>query len=170
MPKIVVACRVVAAHLMLRRLESVLLLRRYETGWEDGKYSVIAGHVDAGESPVGAMLREAREEAGIQINAEDLRFAHVMHRRKADGEEKLDVWFACDKWQGEPYNAEPGKCDDLRWFGMAALPTNIVEYVRTVLGLIGKGCVFSTYDAQELVYIADRDAHLRQMARDVRHS
>lgn len=168
MPKSVVGCRVVAAHLILRRPGSVLLLRRYETGWEDGNYSVIAGHVDAGESPVSAMLREAREEAGIQIEAEDLQFAHVMHRLKADGEEKLDVWFACDNWQGEPYNAEPGKCDDLRWFVVEALPMNVVEYVRTVLGLIGRGCVFSTYYDQELVYIADPDAHLQQMARDVR--
>ena len=86
----------VATHLLLRRSESILLLRRYNTGWEDGKYSVVAGHIDPDESAVDAMLREAWEEAGIRIEAENLEFAHVMHRRKVNGEERVDLWFLCE--------------------------------------------------------------------------
>src|SRR5437868_84124 len=109
-------CRIVASHLVLRRSDSLLLMRRYRTGWGDGKYSVIAGHVEPGESPIEAMLREAWEEAGIRIEVENLEFAHVMHRRKANGEEKVDMWFSCERWEGIPHNAEPHKCDDLAWF------------------------------------------------------
>src|SRR5258708_1746991 len=128
--------RMVAVHLILVESMSVLLLRRYRTGWEDGKFSVIAGHVEGQESPVTAILREAREEAGIGIEAVDLKFAHVMHRINSDGEVKLDLWFVCDRWKGVPYNAEPHKCDELGWFAPETLPPNLVAHVRTALTLV----------------------------------
>src|SRR4051812_27606999 len=58
---------VVAVHLFLLRDDQVLLLRRQNTGYEDGNYSVIAGHVEGGEEIKAAMIREAREEAGITL-------------------------------------------------------------------------------------------------------
>ena len=40
----------VAVHVFLLRDGAVLLLRRCNTGFEDGKLSVPAGHVEPGES------------------------------------------------------------------------------------------------------------------------
>lgn len=156
-------CRVIASHLFLRRSDEVLLLRRYRTGWEDGKYSVVAGHVESDESPIGAMLREAWEEAGIRIKIENLEFVHVMHRRKADGQEKLDVWFSCERWDGVPRNAEPQKCDDLRWFTWGSLPPNLVDYVRTALLLIKDGHKFSVYSEQKLLHFSDTDSRMKSV-------
>jgi 8-oxo-dGTP diphosphatase len=139
----------------------VLLLRRFNTGWEDGKYSVVAGHVESSESPIGALLREAWEEAGIRIEIGDLEFVHVMHRRKPSGEEKVDLWFACDKWYGTPHNAEPEKCDDLGWFSLENLPPNIVAYVKAALSLISNGQRFSVFYDQTLLHVSGDDSRLR---------
>jgi 8-oxo-dGTP diphosphatase len=55
-------------HLLLIHENDMLLLRRFNTGYEDGNYSLIAGHLDGGE------------EAGIELIAAELRVVGVMHR------------------------------------------------------------------------------------------
>ena len=51
-------------YLILIQKKNILLLRRFNTGWEDGNYSLISGHLDGKESVIQAMIREAEEEAG----------------------------------------------------------------------------------------------------------
>ena len=121
----------VAVHVLLVRDGRILLLRRANTGYEDGNYSVIAGHVEAGEQIIEAAVREAREEAGIEIVPSDLRIAGVMHRRADD--ERIDFFVAAARWSGAPRIAEPDKCDELRWCVVDALPPNVVPYVRRAI-------------------------------------
>lgn len=47
----------VAVHLFLLRNNRVLLRRRFNTGYEDGSYSVPAGHLDGGETIIQAAMR-----------------------------------------------------------------------------------------------------------------
>lgn len=122
-----------AAYLLLLRDGQVLLLRRYNTGYEDGNYSVIAGHVDPGERVTQALVREAAEEAGIQLAEAAVQCVHVMQRQGADGRVYLDFFFLAEHWQGQVYDCEPSKCDDLQWFLLAALPANTIPYIRAVL-------------------------------------
>lgn len=137
---------VVAVHLVLLRDDAVLLLRRRNTGYEDGNYSVIAGHLDGGETATAAMVREAAEEAGIQVRPADLRFVHVMHRREAAGEdERIDLFFAATTWQGAPVIGEPEKCSELRWVARDALPANVVPYVRAALQNVGAGATYAEF-------------------------
>ncbi|MGH2616230.1 MAG: NUDIX domain-containing protein [Thermomicrobiales bacterium] len=124
----------VAAHLFLLRGNEVLLLRRHNTGYEDGNYSVIAGHLDGDEPARLAMVREAAEEAGIQVAPSDLNFVHVMHRKETgETDERIDLFFAATNWRGEPANREPEKCSELRWSALDDLPANVVPYVRAAL-------------------------------------
>jgi 8-oxo-dGTP pyrophosphatase MutT (NUDIX family) len=66
----------VAAHLLLRREDgSILMIRRANTGYQDGKWSVPAGHVDPDESATDALVREALEELDIKLDRSSVVFA-----------------------------------------------------------------------------------------------
>jgi len=121
----------VTVHLLFFRDEQILLLRRFNTGYADGQYSIPSGHLDGGETVMAAAAREAEEEVGVKIEKDDLTFSTVMHRMEED--ERVDFFIYVHQWQGEPFNAEPDKCDDLRWVDVYQLPVNTVPYVRQAL-------------------------------------
>lgn len=57
-----------AVHRFLIDGERVLLSLRRNTGYADGQWGVVAGHLDGDESVVAAMAREAREEMNASIS------------------------------------------------------------------------------------------------------
>lgn len=132
-----------AVHLFLVRDDQVLLLRRHNTGYEDGNYSVIAGHLDGGEEVIQAAIREADEEAGIGLEPRDIALVGVMHHRSHD--EYINFFVAASHWEGEVVNAEPHKCDDLAWYPLDHLPENIIPYVRRALDNYRSGRWFDSY-------------------------
>ena len=137
-----------AVHVFLLRDGAVLLLRRANTGYEDGNFSVIAGHLDGGEEVTAAAIREAREEAGIVIAPTDMRVVGVMHRfssRASGPDERIDFFVAADRWTGEIVNAEPEKCSELSWFALDALPANVIPYVRRALANHRAGRWFDSF-------------------------
>ena len=121
----------VTVHLFFFRENQILILRRFNTGFRDGEYSVPAGHLDGGEAVLQAAIREGKEEVGVDIAEQNMTFSTVMHR--IEDEERVDFFVQVHKWEGEPFNAEPDKCDDVRWVELNALPTNTVPYVRQAL-------------------------------------
>lgn len=127
-----------AGYLVLVKEEKVLLSRRYNTGFCDGMYGLPSGHVEEGESVMAALIREAREEVGIECKPSQVELAHLHSRQAKDGH-RLDTFFVAKDLEGEPRNLEPEKCDDLSWFSWEALPDNTVLYVRQVLESIRKG-------------------------------
>jgi len=134
------------AHLLLFRGDHILLLRRQNTGYEDGNYSVIAGHIESDETARQGMAREAFEEAGLIIQPQDLLLCHVMHRR--DGTDRVGFFFRPQEWVGEPRNLEPQKCSDLSWFDMDSLPPNIIPYIRQAIRETLQGSSYSEHGWQ----------------------
>ena len=135
---------VVAVHLILIQNNQILLLRRYNTGYEDGNYSVVAGHLDGNENVIHAMQREAFEEAGIHIDETNLKIVHVMHR-KAKDRESIDYFFTCKNYSGNIQIMETNKCDELRFYDLEHLPENVIPYVRKAIELYENGEKFSVY-------------------------
>jgi 8-oxo-dGTP diphosphatase len=136
-----------AAHLFLTQGDKILLSRRYHTGYEDGKYSVVAGHLDGGEQVKTAMIREAREEIGIKIQETNLSVVQVMHRLSSD--ERFDFFLHADQWEGIISNMEPDKCDHLAWFPIHQLPENLIPYVRKAIQNFQLGIWFDSFGFPE---------------------
>lgn len=132
-----------SSYLFLIDGNKILLQRRYQTGFEDGNYGVPSGHLDGGETARQGCAREIREEIGININVNDLKVVHVMHRKKED--ERIDFFMITKKFEGEISNLEPHKCDDLRWFDLDKLPENIIDYVRVAIENYRQGILYSEY-------------------------
>lgn len=130
--------------MLINDLDEVLLLKRRNTGFKDGEFGLPAGHVDGGETLVEAMQKEAREEVGIELKAENLRLVHVVHRHCGD-HERLDFFFECRRWDGEPMNCEEGKCEELRWVSLDDLPDNTIDYYRQAFECIKRGEMFSEF-------------------------
>lgn len=131
-------------HLLLTdNNERILFGRRSNTGFEDGAYHPPSGHLEAGESFVEALVREAAEEIGVTITVDDVEFVHVMHNASSGG--RVAFFFRVTQWQGEPSNMEPDKCDDLAWFSLDELPERMIPYCRKALEDIASGSQMSMY-------------------------
>ncbi len=134
----------VAVYLILEKEGKILLLRRCNTGYKDGEYSFIAGHVDENESAKQAIIREAKEEANLDLKENQLEVVHITHRRNPE-REYIDIYLKAEKWHGEVKNMEPQKCDELKWFPKTSLPQNIVDDVQSALINIDKKNFYSEY-------------------------
>jgi 8-oxo-dGTP diphosphatase len=133
----------VTVHMFFVREGRILLLRRFRTGYMDGHYSVPAGHLDGGEKVREAAAREALEEVGLAVDPENISFAGVFHRSEDD--ERVDFFVRVQEWAGEPVNAEPLKCDELRWVEMDELPENTIPYIRKAIANFRDGVLFEEF-------------------------
>jgi len=133
----------VTVHMFFFRGEKILLSRRHQTGYMDGYYSVPAGHLDGNEPVRLAAVRETFEEVGLHINPSSLTFAGVFHRH--EGDERVDFFLHVREWTGEPVNAEPAKCAELRWVDVNDLPENTVPYVRRAIQNFRRGILFEEF-------------------------
>src|SRR3990167_11074939 len=88
-----------ASYMMLEKAGKYLFIRRCNTGWHDGEFTLPAGHVKEGESAIDTVKREAKEEIGVIINAEDVVLVHVAHRKynPENNGEYVDFYFKTTK-------------------------------------------------------------------------
>lgn len=115
-----------AVAVLLEKEGQVLLMRRANTGFADGMWSLPTGHIDGGESFAQAACREAKEEIGVDIVPDDMEFFHLSQHKYGTAHECITFFFRAKDWQGEPVNNEPDKCDDVRWFKKDELPDNLL--------------------------------------------
>lgn len=142
-----------AVYLILIKNKKVLMMRRFNTGWDDENYSLPAGHLDGNEPAKKGLVREIREEIGLNINPQDLNLVHVMHRStKNIDNERIDLYFTTNQWEGVPKIMEPHKCDNMKWFFLNNLPANIVSGVKQAIQNYRQAIIYSEigWDSQNV--------------------
>ena len=130
-----------AVFLLLVKDEQVLLIRRANTGHMDGQDSLPSGHIEAGEMPTMAAVRELAEEVGIDITPQGIVHVHTMY---ASGDPSyMYLFFNAKTWIGEPEVKEPDRADHLAWFPIGSLPENTIPYVRWAITSYQQGKHYS---------------------------
>ncbi|MFF1839011.1 phosphotransferase [Streptomyces sp. NPDC058231] len=137
-------------HLILRRdgeaSAEVLLSRRAGDVYASGHWHLVSGHLDGPhEDVVDALIREASEEAGVSIDAAEVRFAAAVHHRSPGGKSRTGMFFEVLTWQGTPGVREPEVCDAMGWFPLDALPEPMVAYCRAGLDTYQSGQVMAVH-------------------------
>jgi NAD+ diphosphatase len=103
------------AIVLVKRGNELLLTRKAE--WISGRYSLVAGFLDLGESLEECAIREVREETGINIS--NVRY---VGSQNWPFPAQLMAGFVADYADGEII-VDHHELEDARWFPINALPT-----------------------------------------------
>lgn len=111
----------VGVAVILQRADCILLGRR-KSDHGKGTYSVPGGHLEMGEEPYDAAVRELAEETGITVD--ELEFIGFTNDVFSQDKHYITLFFTthCDK---EPVNQEPEKCEGWEWHSLMNLPEDL---------------------------------------------
>ena len=98
---------------VLTRGDRVLMChRRADRAWYPDVWDFPGGHLEDGETPHAALMRELREELGIESDGDGTFVARWI----ADDLSEDITFLHVRDWQGELVNQAPDEHDDLDWF------------------------------------------------------
>lgn len=128
---------VICVDLLVKRVsnnqEYVLLMKRKNTGYNDGEYELPGGHLEANEDLFDAMIREAKEELLIDLKRDDIKLIHLLHHYNG---ERLNFIFETDGTNLNPQIGEEDKCEKLEWFKINKLPNETTDKVKQIINSI----------------------------------
>ncbi len=101
----------------------VLLMKRgKEAKNEVGAWIIPGGTVAFGETLRAAIVREVKEELGVEIEL-DGQLAAYDHLLPKEGQHWVTTVFPAHITHGIPTIKEPGKCEEIGWFPLDTLPS-----------------------------------------------
>ena len=98
-----------------------LLFYRTDGYFKEGWWVLPAGHIEAGETATQTVVREAKEELGIDVDPKDVSFGHIIHNLVGENK-RMDFYFLIKDFKGELQNLEPSKCAKMEFFDKNSLP------------------------------------------------
>ncbi|MFF4052990.1 NUDIX domain-containing protein [Streptomyces chartreusis] len=138
-----------APHLLIADVAQVLLWangatrcvrRTPDAVLAPGQLTVVGGHLQAGEPLDHAARREAEEEAGVHINADQQEFYGIVHHHEPDdGMNRITAVFVAPSWTGEPHNAEPNRHEGLFWVPIENPPSDCHPYTIAIFRMLTHG-------------------------------
>jgi len=125
--------------------DTVLLVRRHNTSFGDGLYSLVGGKVEQGETAKDAIVREVCEETTLDIPKDKFTLVHVLNRNGTETE-FIALCFKADiSSLPKPRNNEPDKHDDMRFFRCNALPANMLPAHKQIIQCVREGVNYSEH-------------------------
>lgn len=117
-----------AVFVLIMQKNKILLQKRQNTGYADGKYDLAAsGHVEKNESLKEAVIRETYEEIGIKVLKKNIDFVTMIHKNDTSyNNVYYNLYFIVKNFEGIPTIKEPYKCSELKWFDLKSLPLNLI--------------------------------------------
>jgi len=108
--------------------EEVYLIEKLKPAWQKGKMNGIGGHVEVGETPHAAMVREMQEETGVEV-------PHWRHyTTMIDGEARIFVYDAVYERRGLPHIATSPTAEKVF---VASVPSIILTHFTPRYPVIG---------------------------------
>ena len=135
-------------HILVKRGAEVLFLQRKNTGYRDGFFSLIGGHVEQNEPAHDAAARELAEETGLRIDPARFRLVHVLQKFAASP--RLSFFLEVDlPTDQEPRNSEPERCEVLTWARLEQPPAPTIPYIAFVAQRIAANEPYSAFWEQD---------------------
>ena len=117
---------------MILKDGKILLGKRKVTATHGpGEYSLPGGHIEAGESFVEAISREAQEEAGVKIK--NVKFLCVANTDAYKGHQSVLVNFVAELESGEPTDFEHENIGEWQWVDLDNLPEPLFTPTRLLI-------------------------------------
>jgi 8-oxo-dGTP diphosphatase len=128
------AVRACVGGLLVRDQSILLLHRRGDRAWYPDVWDIPGGHVEPEETVTEALVRELREELGIEVTDLPSRPLRVL-----EGDDfRLTVWVVT-RWSGTPVNRAVDEHDAISWVkatdleGLSLAHPSYAELLRDVL-------------------------------------
>src|SRR5580658_5757775 len=100
--------------LILSEDRVLLAHRTRERDWAPDTWDIPGGHVERCESEVEALVREVREELGIEIAENTTTWSARLIGHNFD-----IGYFLVDGWVGEPHNSAPEEHSEIAWIPLS---------------------------------------------------
>jgi ADP-ribose pyrophosphatase YjhB (NUDIX family) len=100
-------------------------------------WSLPAGHLEAKEAPDEAVVRELKEEIGVDTTPENCRLVCAIASQIDTP--YLCLFFEITRWEGEPKNIASNEHEKIEWFLESKLPDNLVPELKNYLKAKAEG-------------------------------
>lgn len=122
----------IAVYLIGIKHNQILLGKRINASHMNNHWSLPAGHVFEGESVYEAIIRESKEECGINISKQELSMIGAFHQY-SDPWDYANYVFKIDLTGHTIVNSEPHACEELKFFDIDHMPQPMADYIRWII-------------------------------------